>query len=131
MYDLCVALDGFARVPGQFRIATVQHLVSALQTADEGYLRANTAPGLYYSGVRYRTDGGPVERQWWDIPAVLSRGYGDCKALAAWRAAELRAIGESADAIVVSDDPYLKRFHVVVRRYNGQIEDPSERLGMR
>jgi hypothetical protein len=31
---------------------------------------------------------------------------------------------------VVSEDPRLQRFHVVVRLYNGAIEDPSERLGM-
>jgi hypothetical protein len=130
VYELCVALDGFLHIPGQYRLETVQHLVAALQTANVGYLAANRVPSLYASGVYYRSDRGRIERQWWDIRAVLARGYGDCKALAAWRAAELNSLGQQAKAVVVSEDPRLQRFHVVVRLYNGAIEDPSERLGM-
>jgi uncharacterized membrane protein len=130
VYDLCIALDGFLRVPPSFRIETVQHLVMALQSANTGYLTINRAPPLYSSGVRYRADNGRIERQWWDIEAVLARGYGDCKALAAWRAAELTVQGYQAHAIVIPDDPKFQKFHVIVR-YNGATEDPSERLGMR
>ena len=60
---------------------------------------------------------------------------GDCKVLACWRAAELQLAGEHAIAF-----PRIKRqtigrrwrniAHILVRRGNGAIEDPSRLLGM-
>jgi hypothetical protein len=61
---------------------------------------------------------------------VLGRRHGDCDDLAPWHAASLRHTGEDPDAtaIVVKSGP--KRWHAVVQRGDGQIDDPSEEAGM-
>ncbi len=90
--------------------------------------RKPNAPKLYASGVRYRAE--PKGREkWLTIPQVLSRGFGDCEDLAAWRAAELQCAGIGARAVVIRSGP--KTFHAVVRWPDGRIEDPSRRLGMK
>lgn len=62
---------------------------------------------------------------------VLARGWGDCDDLAPWYASELRAKGidPKARAIVRRSGP--ERWHCLVRRGNGSIEDPSIAAGMR
>lgn len=79
-------------------------------------------PPLYRSGVRYRH---PGKRRWYTIAELYDRREGDCKDLAAARCAELRFYdGEHATPVV-----YLtrraRRYHAVVRREDGRIEDPS------
>jgi hypothetical protein len=111
--DLRVALAAFA----------------ALASAD---LAANPGPSLYASGVRYAREARTVSggrREEWLVPSLVrARGRGDCEDLATWRAAELRRQGErGARAIAV---PSGVGFHIVVRRADGRIEDPSKRLGM-
>lgn len=61
---------------------------------------------------------------------VLGRGWGDCDDLAPWHAASLRVTGEDrgAHAIVKRSGP--KRWHAIVRRSNGSIDDPSREAGM-
>lgn len=91
-------------------------------------LRANPQRQLYQSGVKYRRES--VGNEIWQLPSETAKvGYGDCEDLAAWRAAELRLAGESASCYVKQVKPRL--FHVVVRRANGVLEDPSAKLGMR
>lgn len=87
-----------------------------------------------------------------DALTVLRRGWGDCDDLSPWRTAELQEEGDaSADskiswktrcrqchAEVKSKDKCArcgsnrKRrvFHVVTRRGDGRVEDPSQYLGM-
>jgi hypothetical protein len=62
---------------------------------------------------------------------VLARGNGDCDDLAPWHAASLRQSGEDpgARAIVYQSGP--NRWHAVVRRSDGSIDDPSLEAGMR
>ena len=87
-------------------------------------------PQLYSSGVRYKRQ--PMvagQERFQPIPRVLRRGNGDCDQLACWRAAELQLQGELARAIPVRVNPRL--MHVVVRRGDGRIEDPSKILGMK
>ena len=64
---------------------------------------------------------------------MLGRGFGDCKDLACFRAAEL-VVKEGIDA-----RPFVKRrfypngfalYHVVVIKPDGSEEDPSLALGM-
>ncbi len=87
------------------------------------------APPLYKAGVRYRRE--PPGQETWDSwDRVLRRGYGDCEDLAAWRAAELRFHGIDPKARVAIIRTGPKLMHAVVRRGNGQLEDPSRRLGM-
>jgi hypothetical protein len=61
---------------------------------------------------------------------VLARGKGDCDDLAPWHASSLRATGEDrgAKAIVKKSGP--KRWHAVVQRSDGTIDDPSREAGM-
>lgn len=105
-------------------------------------LHKNVAP-LYSSGVRYENepnysfDGEPLE-EFALIPFVIERGCGDCDDLAPWRCAELRLHGENAAIRVQWQRQKLsngqlgrKYFHIVVRRGNGDIEDPSDKLGMK
>jgi hypothetical protein len=94
-------------------------------------------PALYASGVRYRTIHGAARcrsdrrescERFLSARQLLAEKLGDCKDLAAYRAAELRLQGEDARAFVV---PSPTGFHVKVRRADGSIEDPSIRLGMK
>lgn len=71
----------------------------------------------------------PGSRIWLDVH--------NCDDLAPWRTAELQAHGEKAKIRIQWKRPILsngkkgkKYFHIVVRRENGSIEDPSAKLGM-
>lgn len=122
----------------------IKPVLEALVTVDQLYLRTHHVPPLYRSGVRYQEEplnqaklgSGPVQRieDFSSIPAVLERGHGDCDDLAPWRCAELREAGEPAKIRVQwKKHPITgqKLFHIVVRRADGSIEDPSLKLGMR
>ncbi len=98
-------------------------------------LHDHPAPPLYSAGIVYRRE--PTCRdesgtlriceEFLTARCVYDRGAGDCDDLAPLRAAELRLQGERANA-------YARRsaagWHVVVRRGDGTIEDPSAILGM-
>lgn len=100
-------------------------------------------PLLYSSGVRYKPEpvgqtfnGQPAE-EFALIPVVLARKHGDCDDLAPFRVAELIHGGERAKIRVQwrarrnpDGSSGRKYFHIVVRRANGTIEDPSALLGM-
>lgn len=109
-------------------------MLRALTEINLTYLRSKprgSVPLLYESGVRYRVDP-PGKEYWWDIANVLRNGVGDCKKLAAWRAAELQWHGVPAVALPViqSDRNGVVLVHVIVQHPNGATEDPSRRLGM-
>lgn len=61
---------------------------------------------------------------------VTQRGWGDCDDLAPWAAASLRASGEDPGAKAVVKKSGPKRWHAVVLRSDGTIDDPSKRAGM-
>jgi len=62
---------------------------------------------------------------------VLSRGWGDCDDLAPYRVAELQEAGEKAKIRITWRRVGKRRtYHVLVRRADGRIEDPSRLLGM-
>lgn len=106
----------------------LQVLLGVLTDLDAVALQTGRFPMLYRSGVRYRREDPAVREEWRTVPEVLARGVGDCEDLACWRAAELCLQGEPAC-------PYIYRtksggWHVVVRRGDGSLEDPSRVLGM-
>lgn len=73
----------------------------------------------------------PPGDEHFDLPGtILARGHGDCDDLAPWHAGSLRAAGidPGARAIVKKSGP--QRWHAVVRRSDGSIEDPSLHAGM-
>ena len=116
--------------------------VYGLMLMNIAWLKAHPdTPDLYEAGVAYKPErrreyaGRATEygEEWQTIPWVIYRGYGDCEDLGAWRSAELRV------KYRIQASPYIKirrmpdgywRAHVVVRWPNGQIEDPSAKLGM-
>lgn len=61
---------------------------------------------------------------------VMRRGWGDCDDLAPWQAASLRHTGEDPDAMAVVKRSGPHRWHAIVRRGDGSIEDPSKWAGM-
>jgi hypothetical protein len=110
----------------------IKPLLDALVVVNRLYLRTHHVPALYHAGVRYMqepADGKPEEFA--AIPLVLSRGWGDCDDLGPWRVAELQEAGEKAKIRVTWRRVGKRRtYHVLVRRGNGRIEDPSRLLGM-
>jgi len=61
---------------------------------------------------------------------VINRGWGDCDDMAPYKAATLRATGvdPGARAIVRKSGP--SRWHAIVERSDGSIDDPSRETGM-
>lgn len=88
-------------------------------TADEGIRK----------GVKWKPEP-PGDEHFDHAKTVMSRGHGDCDDLAPWHAASLRVTGEDpeAKAIVLKSGP--KRWHAVVQRSDGSIDDPSADAGM-
>lgn len=103
-----------------------EHMLEGLVRVNEQLYRDRHLPSIYTSGVRYRRE--PTE-VWRNAEEVLSGGWGDCEDLAAARAGELRAKGESRAKVVVRRTG-PKMTHALVQRGSGKIEDPSKRLGM-
>jgi hypothetical protein len=112
-------------------------LINTLVRLDRAYLRRHSnTPRLYESGVRYQPETGVEELC--TIPKIMQFGRSDCEDLAAWRVAELQERDHEAAAILMTGSDQsdgmgraFKLYHLRVRRGNGQIEDPSEVLGMR
>lgn len=113
---------------------------AALDAALESVTRTNTslvrngkAPpaAAVIKAKRVRWQAEPPGDEHFDLPAtMLKRGWGDCDDLAPWHAGSLRASGvdPGARAIVRKSGP--KRWHAVVQRSDGSIEDPSRHAGM-
>lgn len=115
----------------------IKPLCEALVRIDQLYLMMHPdTPLLYHSGVRYKNEpkGQPFE-EFAPIPTLLERKWGDCDDLAPWRAAELRVRFREHATIRVQwrkvGPRREKLFHIVVRRADGSVEDPSHILGMR
>ena len=125
------------------KIAVPDRVISPaiLQAALETSTRANQAvieegkiPKIKTAikgGVRWRPEPPGTGEELALAPVVLERGWGDCDDLAPWRAAELRATGEDPGARAVAVRSGPRRWHAVVRRSTGEIEDPSRWAGMR
>lgn len=87
-------------------------------------------PKLYNSGVFYQREDGTED--WLDVGEVLREGHGDCEDLACYRVAELIISGIAARPELKwknKGDIFL--YHILVRYPNGELEDPSRKLGMR
>lgn len=107
-------------------------MLRAMTETNLVYLRSTeNVPELYRSGVVYKHDP-PGKEIWRDIPTILQCGWGDCKKLSCWRAAELQFRGIQATALPVVQTTRhgVVLVHVIVEWANGTTEDPSKRLGM-
>lgn len=109
----------------------INPVLEGLVAVNRQYLREFNVPKLYDSGVRYEEEPQGTTEEFAAIPVVLARGWGDCDDLAPWRVAELREQGENAKIRIQWKQRSTQRlFHIVVRRGDGTIEDPSALLGM-
>lgn len=111
----------------------VRECLKGIVLQNRAQLRAGEVPHLYNSGVRFKPEADGVET-FADALTTYQTGYGDCAHLAAWRVADLQEMGEPASLRIEygpGRNPNVYLFHVVVRRGNGLIEDPSRLLGMR
>lgn len=125
--------------------AVVKHICECQVEICREYIRQHKVPPLYLSGVRYAEEpvnilklgSSPSERveEFACIPAVIERGWGDCDDLAPWRCAELRFHERERAKIKIDwrTHPVTRQkvYHVLVRRGDGSVEDPSAKLGMR
>lgn len=115
----------------------IKPILEAQVLVNQLFLRTHHVKPLYRSGVRYMNEPSGKHpdfkhEEFATIPIVLSRGWGDCDDLAPWRVAELREHGERAKIrIQWKKTGKRKLFHIVVRRGDGSIEDPSRILGMK
>lgn len=112
----------------------IRAILNATARVDQFYLRLHRVPPLYESGVRYQNEPKGTIEEFATIPVILARGWGDCDDLAPWRVAELREQGEKARVRLQwkkSRRSGQRMYHVVVRRADGRIEDPSKLLGMK
>ena len=110
------------------RAAAFDAALEGLTRVNETLLAARDYLPLYDSGVRYRKEAREV---WRHVDDVYKEGWGDCEDLSAARAAELRVSGEDPDAAVRTYKSGPHRYHAIVLRGDGSIEDPSRALGMK
>ena len=110
----------------------IKALLDAQVKINQLYLRTHSVPPLYQAGVRYQEEPDNGLEEFACVEPVYRRGWGDCDDLAPWRCAELRNAGEPAKIRIQwkRQRNGRKLFHIVVRRGDGTIEDPSLILGM-
>lgn len=110
-----------------------------LDAALEGVTRLNeqlikagaspTSDQLIRQGARWKPE--PPGQEHFDHGAIIAkRGHGDCDDWAPLAAATRRVTGEDPGARAVVRKSGLKKWHAVVRRSDGSIEDPSKEAGM-
>ena len=106
--------------------------LEAVTRLNEGLLKDGAVPTAEQAirdGVRWKPE--PFDSEHFDHAAIVTRrGWGDCDDLAPYHAASLRHTGEDpeAKAIVRRSGPH--RWHAIVQRANGEIDDPSRWAGM-
>jgi hypothetical protein len=118
---------GVPSSPGTYSAA-----LEGLTGVNEVLMRRDPSiPPLYSTGTRWELrPGDPSETMWRYAPDVATQGWGDCQDLSAYRAAELRVSGADPQASVRVYPTGPNRYHAVVARGDGSVEDPSVILGM-
>lgn len=111
--------------------AILNAALESVTRADESLLARGlpTAREAIARGVRWRAE--PPGDEHFDLAStVLKRGWGDCDDLAPYHAASLRITGEDPEAYAFVRRSGPNRWHAVVQRSSGDIEDPSKAAGM-
>lgn len=90
-------------------------------------LRRFPLPPLYRSAIIFRPDPrAGVEERWRSPVETFEEGEGDCDQLTLYRGAELVASGENATVQCLAKRSAIgTKMHVLVRRGDGRLEDPS------
>jgi hypothetical protein len=107
--------------------------LEAVTIANKGLYRKGVMPrisGLIKSGaVKWKPE--PPGDEHFDLAStVIQRGWGDCDDLAPAWAGQLRASGTDPQARAFVRRSGPTRWHALVRRGDGTIEDPSRHAGM-
>lgn len=106
--------------------------LEAVTRLDESLLKDGSVPTAkeaIKNGVKWAPE--PFSSEHFDHAGLVTRrGQGDCDDLAPYHAASLRHTGEDpeAKAIVRRSGPH--RWHAIVQRSDGSIDDPSRWAGM-
>jgi hypothetical protein len=107
--------------------------LEAVTRVNEALIKEGSAPTFTQAikdGVRWQPE--PPGHESFDHALKVSqRGWGDCDDLAPHRAGSLRASGQdpNARAVVYKSGP--GRWHAIVQRGDGRLEDPSRTAGMK
>lgn len=106
--------------------------LEATTRLNESMLAKNEIPtfekGLHH-GIKWQPE--PPGAEHFDhAGTVMKRKWGDCDDLAPWHAASLRHSGTDPGATAVAKRSGINRWHAVVQRSDGSIDDPSKRAGM-
>ncbi|HET7378503.1 MAG TPA: hypothetical protein VFJ24_00545 [Gaiellales bacterium] len=100
---------------------------------NESLLKTGAVPtakeAIRKHGIRWQPEP-PGEEHFDHAGTVMQRGHGDCDDLAPHHAASLRHTGEDPGAAAVVYKSGPMRWHAVVRRSDGSIDDPSRWAGM-
>lgn len=80
-------------------------------------------------GLQWRPEP-PGDEHFDHAGVVIGRGWGDCDDLAPYHAASLRVTGHDPDATAEVKRSGPKRWHAIVVRGDGSIDDPSAAAGM-
>ncbi len=106
--------------------------LEATTRLDESMLKAGQVPTFDVAlgkGIKWRPE--PFDEEHFDhAQEVMRRGWGDCDDMAPFAAASLRHTGEDPGAKAIARRSGPKRWHAVVQRSDGRIEDPSKAAGM-
>ena len=98
---------------------------------DEALIKEGTVPPFRTDVENVRWKPEPPGGEHFDHAAIVhGRGWGDCDDLAPWHAASLRVTGEDPGATAIVKKSGPKRWHCLVRRSDGSIDDPSIEAGM-
>lgn len=113
--------------------AAINAALESVTRSAEPLVRRGAVPSfvkaLKAGRVRWRPE--PPGDEHFDLPqTVLRRGWGDCDDLAPWHAASLRASGVDPEATAIVRPSGPGRWHALVQRSDGSIEDPSRAAGM-
>lgn len=115
----------------EVRAPVLNAALEGVTRLDESLIRKGTVPEFrdLVHRIRWRPEP-PGEEHFDHAGVVARRGWGDCDDLAPWHAASLRVTGEDPDAQAIVKRSGPKRWHCVVKRSDGSIDDPSIEAGM-
>lgn len=110
----------------------IKPILEALVMVDQIFLRTHRVAHPYSGCLRYRPEPDDGVEEFASAPVVYKRGWGDCDDLAPLLCAWYRNRGEKAKIRVQwKRTSKGKLYHILVRREDGTIEDPSRILGMK
>jgi hypothetical protein len=117
----------------QERTEALNAALEAVTVAAAGQVRRGKVPpaaGVIKAGrIKWMPE--PPGDEHFDLPStVVGRGWGDCDDLAPYHAGSLRATGTDPNARAFVKRSGPTRWHALVRRGDGTIEDPSRHAGM-